>query len=257
MSNADPVMSLPFVPAGTEGLPSPAGTDRARGRRRAPLPASKRAFDLVLAALLMVALSPLMLLTAALLLLVEGRPVLYRGERMRAPGQPFRLVKFRTMAVGADRTGGVTGGDKDKAILSPLHRLLRRTRIDELPQLWNVLKGDMSLVGPRPPMRRYVEDYPELYARVLRSRPGVTGLATLLFHEQEERLLAACRTPEETEAAYRRICIPRKARLDLLYQRRWSLWLDLVLVARTSVRPFRGALARPDRPEAPAARQAD
>lgn len=250
MSNLDSALSRPFVPARPESgaasdtAPPPS---RSRGRRAPlapPMPAAKRAFDIMVSLALGVLLAPLILLVALALLLAEGRPVFYVSERMKAPGLPFRLVKFRTMAVGADRDGGVTGGDKAEAILSPLHRLLRRTRIDELPQLWNVLCGDMSLVGPRPPLRRYVEAYPQLYARVLRARPGVTGLATLLYHEREERLLAACRTPEETEATYRRVCIPRKARLDLLYQRRWSLWLDLCLVARTSLRPFRGVRAR-------------
>jgi lipopolysaccharide/colanic/teichoic acid biosynthesis glycosyltransferase len=199
---------------------------------------AKRLLDLAVALLLLALLWPVILLVALLLWAREGRPVLYVSERMRAPGRPFRLLKFRTMRLGADRAGGVTGGDKAGA-MSPLHRRLRRTRADELPQLWNVLRGDMSLVGPRPPLRRYVEAYPGLYAAVLRSRPGITGLATLRFHAREERILAACRTPEETEAAYRRACIPRKARLDLIYQRRRSLCWDLRLIAATAARPFR------------------
>jgi lipopolysaccharide/colanic/teichoic acid biosynthesis glycosyltransferase len=198
----------------------------------------KRLLDLGLASLLLVLLSPVILFGAALLWAREGRPILYRSERMRAPDEPFRLLKFRTMHLGADRAGGVTGGDKS-ALSSPLHRLIRRTRADELPQLWNVLRGDMSLVGPRPPLRRYVEAYPDLYAEVLRSRPGMTGLASLRVAAREERLLAACRTPEETEATYRRACIPLKARLDLLYQRNRTLLWDLALLAETAARPFR------------------
>lgn len=253
MSNLDSAFSRPLLPA----RPMPAAIAdpvRSSGRPEGetvplapPMPAAKRAFDIGVSLLLLALLWPLMLAVALLLLLVEGRPVLYVSERMKAPGLPFRLVKFRTMAVGADRDGGVTGGDKAEAILSPLHRILRRTRIDELPQLWNVLRGDMSLVGPRPPLRRYVEAYPAIYDRVLRSRPGVTGLATLLYHEEEERLLAACRTAEETEATYCRVCIPHKARLDLLYQRRWSLRLDLWLVACTALRPIRALLPGPAR----------
>ena len=198
----------------------------------------KRLLDLAVALLLLLLLWPVILLVALLLLWREGRPVLYVSERMRTPSQGFRLLKFRTMRVGADRAGGVTGGDKAGA-MSSLHRLLRRTRADELPQLWNVLRGDLSLVGPRPPLRRYVEAFPDLYAAVLRSRPGITGLATLRFHAREERILAACRTPEETEAAYRRACVPRKARLDLTYQRNRTLCWDLVLVLETALRPFR------------------
>ena len=194
---------------------------------------AKRAMDLIIATLLVLLLWPFMLLVVLLMLLTEGRPVLYISERMRAPGQPFRLYKLRTMRPDADRTGGVTGGDK-AAAMSRLHRLLRATRADELPQLWNVIRGDISLVGPRPPLRVYVEAYPALYARVLRSRPGITGLATLGFHAHEERMLSKCRTAAQTDAVYRRRCIPRKARLDLIYQRHQTLCLDLTLIARTA-----------------------
>ncbi|NCO87115.1 MAG: sugar transferase [Rhodobacterales bacterium] len=198
---------------------------------------AKRLFDLVIAlALGLILLVPLALLMA-LMWLTEGRPVFYVSERMRAPGQPFALIKLRTMRP-APADSGVTGGDKS-ARMSRLHRILRRTRADEIPQLWNVIRGDMSLVGPRPPLRLYVEAFPDLYAQVLRNRPGITGLASLHFHAHEERLLAACGSPAETDAVYRRRCIPRKARLDLIYQRRRTLCLDLRLVAQTALKPFR------------------
>jgi lipopolysaccharide/colanic/teichoic acid biosynthesis glycosyltransferase len=130
---------------------------------------------------------------------------------------------------------GVSGGDKT-ARITHAGAFLRRTRLDELPQLWNILMGDMSFVGPRPPLRRYVVDYPGLYRRVLRARPGVTGLATLIYHRHEERLLRSCTTAAQTDAVYRRACIPRKARLDLIYLKRQSLALDLWIIFRTLVR---------------------
>ena len=199
---------------------------------------SKRLFDLTLALLLGALLLPFLALLAALLLVAEGRPVFYISERMRTPTQSFGLIKLRTMRPAPPGTKeGVTGGDK-MARMSRLHRILRRTRADEIPQLWNVIRGDMSLVGPRPPLRLYVEAFPDLYARVLKNRPGITGLASLRYHAIEERLLAACRTPEETDAVYRRRCVPRKAALDLIYQRRRSLCWDMVLVLQTAVRPF-------------------
>ena len=197
---------------------------------------SKRALDLIVAGLLALLLAPVLLALVALLLLREGRPVFYVAERMKTPTEGFGLIKLRTMSE-APRNAGVTGGDKAGRV-SRLQRLLRRTRADEIPQLWNVLKGDISLVGPRPPLRLYVEAFPELYARVLQSRPGITGLASLVFHAHEERLLAGCETAEETDAVYRRRCVPRKARLDLIYARNRTLCSDLVLIGRTALKPF-------------------
>lgn len=191
----------------------------------------KRLLDIVLALLLLPLAAPVMAVVALTLALTQGRPILYGAERMRDPARAFTLWKFRTMRPAAGDSG-VSGGDK-AARITPAGHLLRRTRLDELPQLFNILKGDMSFVGPRPPLRRYVEACPETYAAVLRSRPGVTGLATLVFHRHEERILARCATPEETDRVYLRRCIPRKARLDLIYQRRRTVGLDLRILART------------------------
>ncbi|TDL81809.1 sugar transferase [Palleronia sediminis] len=198
---------------------------------------AKRLADLVLAAVLTVVLSPLILGLTFALLFSSGRPLLYRSERMRAPGEPFELWKFRTMRHDPTDTG-VTGGDKSDRI-TPMGRFLRRSRLDELPQLWNVLRGDISFVGPRPPLRQYVEAFPALYAQVLRSRPGITGLATLRFHRHEERLLAACASGAETDAVYRRRCVPRKAALDLIYQRNRNLCMDMAIMWETLVRVVR------------------
>lgn len=195
------------------------------------MPTSKRLFDIVVAVLLAVPLTPVIILISICILVLDGRPVFYLSERMKAPKEGFVLVKFRTMRPDA-RDQGVTGGDKTSRI-TPFGGFLRRTRLDEVPQLWNVLKGDMSFVGPRPPLRRYVEGFPEIYGPVLRSRPGLTGLATLHYHRHEQRLLNASTSAEETEAVYRRICIPRKARLDLLYQGHRTLCLDIWLMVRT------------------------
>ena len=191
----------------------------------------KRLFDLALALLLLAPVGVLMAGVALALLVAQGRPILYGAERMRAPGRPFTLWKFRTMRP-ATGDSGVSGGDKMARITGP-GRFLRRTRLDELPQLFNILKGDMSFVGPRPPLRQYVEAFPGLYDEVLACRPGVTGLATLVFYRHEEHLLASCASPEETNRVYMRRCIPRKARLDLIYRRHRSLCLDLVILART------------------------
>jgi lipopolysaccharide/colanic/teichoic acid biosynthesis glycosyltransferase len=197
---------------------------------------AKRFADILFALIAAALLLPLILAVALAILVRDGRPVFYGSERMQAPGRPFTLWKFRTMRPGSE-DGGVSGGDK-AARITATGRFLRRTRLDELPQLWNILRGDMSFVGPRPPLRRYVEMFPDLYARVLRSRPGVTGLATLVYHRHEERILARCRTAEETDRVYARRCVPAKARLDLIYARNRTLCWDLVLILRTFARLF-------------------
>lgn len=198
---------------------------------------SKRLLDIALALFFIVLLSPLILYVALRILIADGRPILYFSERMKTPTQGFQLWKFRTMTV-VDDDSGVSGGDKTTRI-TPLGGRLRHYRADEMPQLWNILRGDISFVGPRPPLRRYVDLRRDLYDRVLQSRPGVTGLATLVFHPTEERLLAACDTPEETEEVYLRRCVPVKARLDLIYAQNRSFCYDLALIWETIARVFR------------------
>lgn len=197
----------------------------------------KRALDIVIALLLIVPAVPILLVLMGVLLVLEGRPLFYISERMQTPTKGFALIKLRTMRVGA-ADGGVTGGNKSHAI-PPVYRLLRKSRLDELPQLINVLRGDMSFVGPRPPLRGYVEDFPEIYTAVLRNRPGITGLASLRFHAHEEQLLAACQTPQETDHVYRTRCVPRKAALDMIYQRHQSLCFDLALIWETAAKVIR------------------
>jgi lipopolysaccharide/colanic/teichoic acid biosynthesis glycosyltransferase len=191
----------------------------------------KRLMDIGIALFLAALLALPFLLLIVVLLVLDGRPVFYVAERMRAPGRPFRLWKLRTMKVAA-ADSGVSGGDKS-ARITRTGRFLRKTRLDEIPQLWNVLKGDMSFVGPRPPLRQYVERFPDLYAQVLQSRPGITGLATLVYHGHEERLLKHCKDAAETDAVYARRCVPRKAHLDLIYQRQRNVCYDFLLLGRT------------------------
>lgn len=191
----------------------------------------KRIFDLFFASLLIVFLGPVLLLLLGWLLLKEGRPLFYVAERMKAPGRPFSLWKLRTMTV-VEADTGVSGGDKS-ARITRTGAWLRSKRLDEFPQLWNILKGDLSFVGPRPPLRQYVEAHPELYAEVLKSRPGVTGLASITYHRHEAALLARCASAAETDAVYSRLCVPMKARLDLIYQRRQSMCFDFAIVFQT------------------------
>tara|TARA_R110002124_G_scaffold180979_1_gene348455 strand:- start:489 stop:1124 length:636 start_codon:yes stop_codon:yes gene_type:complete len=197
----------------------------------------KRIFDIFFALILVVILGPVLIGLLVYLLIKQGRPLFFVAERMKGPNQPFNLWKLRTMTV-VSGDQGVSGGDK-AARITPTGAWLRAKRLDEFPQIWNILKGDISFVGPRPPLREYVEMFPELYAQVLKSRPGVTGLATIKFHKHEDRLLARCKTAKETEDVYCRICVPRKARLDLIYQRNQSTCYDFDLVFQTIGNLFR------------------
>jgi lipopolysaccharide/colanic/teichoic acid biosynthesis glycosyltransferase len=191
----------------------------------------KRLFDLAWVAFLLVPLVSIGLVVALAILLRDGRPIFHVAPRMRSPTETFHLVKFRTMTPSpADR--GVSGRDKAHRI-TPLGALLRRTRLDEIPQIWNIARGEMSFVGPRPPLPQYVAMFPDLYRAVLRVPPGVTGLATLAFKDHEAALLARCETAEETEAVYVTRCVPRKAALDLLYQRNASICWDTLLMFAT------------------------
>jgi lipopolysaccharide/colanic/teichoic acid biosynthesis glycosyltransferase len=198
---------------------------------------AKRAFDIALALLGIAMFAVPCLLIAAALLISDGRPVFYVSERMKTPDLGFGLWKFRTMRP-ALQNSGVSGGDKD-ARITRLGGFLRRTRLDELPQLWNILRGDLSFVGPRPPLRQYVDGFPDLYRRVLQNRPGLTGLATLVYQAREAALLAACQTPAQTNAAYTSRCIPRKAHIDLIYQRNQSMTLDVFVLAKTILDMFK------------------
>jgi lipopolysaccharide/colanic/teichoic acid biosynthesis glycosyltransferase len=198
---------------------------------------SKRLFDIGFALLILPLVAVLAIGVLIALALTQGRPFFYAAERMKSPAESFRLWKFRTMTVVA-KDAGVSGGDKAGRV-TPIGRFLRRTRLDELPQLWNILKGDISFVGPRPPLRQYVERFPEIYSRVLRSRPGVTGLASIHYHRHEEWLLARCSSAEETDRVYCAHCIPAKARLDLIYAGHASVCFDLRLILRTVRRVLR------------------
>ncbi len=171
---------------------------------------AKRLIDLILVVMALLALSPIFAIVAVLVLLRMGSPILFRQQRPGHSGEPFDVIKFRTMreAVDAD---GVPLSDGER--LTTLGRFLRRTSLDELPQLWNVLRGDMSLIGPRPLLMEYLDLYTPEQMRRHHVRPGITGLAQINGRNSvawEEKFL-----------------------LDVWYVDHWSLWLDLRILIRT------------------------
>jgi lipopolysaccharide/colanic/teichoic acid biosynthesis glycosyltransferase len=191
-------------------------------------PIAKRIYDAVFAALGLVLFSPVYLVIALLVKLSDGGPVFYRQQRVGQGGRLFWIWKFRTMVVNADRQGLSLTKDGD-ARITPLGRWLRKSKLDELPQLWNVLCGEMSFVGPRPEVPQYVALYTEAQREVLRVKPGITDIATLAFRHEEDLLASA----PDTEAFYREQCLPRKIELNLQYQVRANLWQDTRIILET------------------------
>ncbi len=195
--------------------------------------------DIAVAIILFLFFSPLMLAVVIRAYIKNDLPIFYISERMIGLKKSFMLIKFRTMSQPKDNENntGVSGGDKAHRI-TDFGRFLRRYRLDEGPQLLNIITGSISFVGPRPPLQSYTKQFPELYGQILQSRPGLTGLATIIYHSHETRLLDQATTAEETESIYVRRCIPRKAKLDLIYQRNISLGLDLYIVYLTAAKIF-------------------
>ena len=188
----------------------------------------KRAFDLALSLGGLVVLAPLLLVLGAIIWSRDGCPVFFRQERVGKGGRNFKIWKFRTMQIEAERHGAQITRRGDARVTS-LGIILRKWKLDELPQLLNVLVGEMSLVGPRPEVPRYVAYYTAAQRQVLHLRPGITDLATLRFRN-EEKLLATAVDPEKF---YREYCIPRKVALNLEYSTRASLISDIGLLIAT------------------------
>jgi len=188
--------------------------------------AAKRALDAGVAATGLLALGPLLAVLALAVKLDSPGPVLFRHERVGRGGRSFKLFKFRSMTHGAKGPQVTSAGD---GRITRVGRWLRRTKLDELPQLWNVLVGDMSLVGPRPEVARYVELFAEDYRDILEVRPGITDFAAIEYRD-EERVLAAAADPE---AEYRQVVLPAKIALYRRYLAERSLTTDLLLIGRT------------------------
>ena len=196
---------------------------------RALDPPLKRGFDFAVSVAALAGLAlPLAALSVAIKLDSPG-PVFYRGERIGRFGRPFRLFKFRSMAVG-DGKGPTTTTEHDPRITRVGHTL-RRYKLDELPQLLNVLAGDMSLVGPRPQVRWAVDRFTSEERQVLNVRPGITDWASIRFHNEGE-IIAASGDPDPDQA-YLRLIHPEKTRLQLEYVRQRSFLVDLRILADT------------------------
>lgn len=198
----------------------------------------KRLVDIVVSAAALLVLSPILLGFMAAIWLQDFRSPFYIAPRVGRGGKPFRMVKLRSMLVGADRTGVDSTAADDRRITA-VGRLVRAYKIDELSQLWNVLKGDMSLVGPRPNVQREIDLLTDVERHVVDAKPGITDIASIVFSDEGEIL----KGQPDPDLAYHQLIRPWKSRLALLYVERRSLWLDAALVWLTAVAIFSRPLA--------------
>lgn len=191
-------------------------------------PSAKRIIDFTLALGGLTILSPMLIVVALFIKLDTAGPVLYQGNRVGLHGKPFKMMKFRTMVVGADKLGGSSTPNDDPRI-TRVGKFLRRYKLDELPQLLNVLRGEMSFVGPRPQVQWAVDLYTEEERRVLTVRPGLTDYASLKFADEGE-ILKGSTNPDKD---YMEKIYPEKMRLGLEYIEKQSLWTDLHIILQT------------------------
>jgi lipopolysaccharide/colanic/teichoic acid biosynthesis glycosyltransferase len=190
----------------------------------------KRAFDFVSSLIGLILVSPVLVTIAILIKKEDGGPVFYRGIRVGRFGKPFRIFKFRTMVLNAEKLGGPSTADDDPRI-TKMGTFIRKFKLDELPQLLNVLKGEMSIVGPRPEVQLYVDMFTEEEKAILSVRPGITDWASI-WNPDEGAILAGSPDPEKT---YMEKIRPDKIRLQLKYVRERSFWNDLKIIAQTIV----------------------
>jgi lipopolysaccharide/colanic/teichoic acid biosynthesis glycosyltransferase len=191
-------------------------------------PAAKRLFDVMTSAVGLVVLAPVLVVVGALIKLDSPGPAFFLQERVGRAGRRFRLWKLRTMVRGAESRGAPITRRGDPRV-TRIGAKLRKTKIDELPQLWNVLRGDMSLVGPRPELPQYVDRFPEEFNQILSIRPGITDEASLAFRDEEEILAAA----PDFEQEYVDRILPEKLEIARDYVNDMSFSRDLRILQRT------------------------
>ena len=194
-------------------------------------PLFARGLDVGIALGAVIVLSPLFLISAILILLVDGPPVFFRQKRVGRHGELFDILKFRTMEIENGGPAITAAGDRRVTLVGAK---LRKYKLDELPQFFCVLRGHMSVIGPRPEAPEYVEPSDHLWEAVLQMRPGITDLASLAFRNEEDMLALA----EDPETLYRNSVLPEKLRLNIAYQRSRSLTRDLKLLWMTALYSF-------------------
>jgi len=195
----------------------------------------KRAFDIFFSLLGLIIASPLFLILAIAIPMESHGPLFYRGVRVGLWGKPFRIFKFRSMVADAERKGAASTHEQDSRV-TRCGRLVRRFKLDEIAQLLNVIKGDMSLVGPRPEVQKFVDLYTEDEKIILSVRPGITDWSSIRFHNEGE-IIAASGIADADEA-YAKLIRPEKLRLQMKYVREHTLLIDIKILICTIITVF-------------------
>ena len=199
----------------------------------------RRALEMIIATLGLLILSPVFVVIAIAIKLDDGQPVFYKQPRVGKAFRAFHIYKFRSMIPGSDRGGLLTA--PEDARLTRVGKTLRRLKLDELPQLFNLLMGDMQLVGPRPEVARYVERFYTEYQQLLQDRPGITDPATLMYRREDKMFIV-----KSLEEQYISQIVPNKLRISLAYQKRRDARSDLKIVVKTVF--CLGAFSPPNKP---------
>ena len=194
----------------------------------------KRAFDFIVSLIMVVIISPILLILAILIKLDSEGPVFYRQERITTGGKKFRIFKFRTMIQNADKIGSLVTVDKDPRI-TKVGEKIRKVRLDELPQLLNIVKGDMSFVGTRPEVAKYVEQYSDEMMATLLMPAGVTSLASIKYKDEDEIIAEHTAAGQSVDEAYVQCVLPEKMKYNLEYIENFSFFGDIKLMFQTVI----------------------
>ena len=192
----------------------------------------KRCFDFILSFIGLLLAIPVINIIAALIYIYSGSPAFFSQKRIGRFGKHFTLFKFRTMVKNVNQLEGDSITVRNDPRITPIGKFLRKWKLDELPTLWNIVRGDMSFVGPRPDVSGYADKLKNNDKRILQIRPGITGPATLKY-ANEEQLLAEVENPIKYNDE---VIFPDKVRINLEYMDNWSLWKDIIIIFRTIFR---------------------
>lgn len=194
----------------------------------------KRLFDIIVSIILLVILSPILIILSILIKIDSKGPIFYRQERITTNGKIFKIFKFRTMVQNADKIGTLVTVGND-ARITRIGKVIRKVRLDELPQLINILKGEMSFVGTRPEVKKYVDKYTDEMKATLLMPAGVTSIASIKYKDEDEILEQAVKSGKDTDLAYVEDVLPEKMKYNLEYIIKFSFWRDLKICIDTVI----------------------